>query len=202
MVAIWVLGAGAPAARAGAAECKDGFFSFDSLSSQVNRVVVLSNLRAGVLTATDAVPIRNDGGVQYPNPADRRTVRCRSRSFDVDIDLGPGDDTLRIRHLGRPCEDIHLITIHDGPGDDRVALDVGNPDWFNGPGDDTYRGGRCRDIAKPGAGDDRVYGGAGNDGLSGGAGNDLLVGGPGLDSVFGGPGIDRIDGVIRESHRG
>jgi hypothetical protein len=199
---IWVLAAGAPPALAGEASCTDGALSFASRSFQANRVLVV--YRPGALTVSDVAPIRNDGGLDYPNPADRRTVRCRSFSFDLAVSLGPGNDTLTVRYAGvsPSCRDRHLNRFFDGPGNDVLVVGTGANTWFNGLGNDVYRGSCSVDVARPGPGNDRVYGGAGNDLLSGGTGNDLLFGGLGRDRLFGGPGFDRLDGVVRDVHVG
>ena len=202
LAAAWMLISGATTAWAGEASCTDGAFSFGSRSTQVNHVSVVYS--PGVLTVSDVVPIRNDGGLVYPNPANRRTVRCHSPSFDLAISLGLGNDTLTTRYVGLTpnCLDAHLNRFYDGPGNDTLVVGTGANTWFNGPGNDTYRGACSRDVARPGAGNDRIFGGAGNDILFGGIGNDLLSGGLGFDRMFGGPGVDRIDGVIRDFHRG
>lgn len=180
----------------------DGAFSFSSTSSQRNQVTVTYG--PGRLTLSDSVPIRNDGGLTYPNPANRRTVRCTAPSFDLSVSLGPGDDTLSIRYfrVTANCRDAHLNRFYDGAGNDTLSVGVGANTWFNGPGNDTYHGSCSVDKARPGPGNDRLYGGARNDLLSGGTGNDTIFGGPGLDVMFGGPGLDRIDGVLRDSLRG
>jgi hypothetical protein len=185
-------------ALAGEASCTDGAFSFASRSSQANRVVVVYS--PGALTVSDVVPIRNDGGLVYPRPADRRTVRCSSPSFDLALSLGPGNDTLTVRHVGRSpsCRDRHLNRFLDGPGNDLLVVGTGANTWFNGLGNDVYRGACSVDVARPGPGNDRIYGNAGNDLLSGGTGNDVLSGGLGRDRLFGGRGLDRLDGLVRD----
>ena len=196
--ALCVLAAAPQPALAGEASCTDGAFSFASRSLQANRVLVVYS--PGALTVSDVAPIRNDGGLTYPNPANRRTVRCSSPSFDLAVSLGPGNDTLTVRYVGqsRSCLDRHLNRFYDGPGNDVLVVGTGANTWFNGLGNDVYRGACSVDVARPGPGNDRIYGGAGNDLLSGGTGNDLVFGGPGRDRLFGGPGLDRLDGLLRD----
>jgi hypothetical protein len=200
--AVWMLAAGAPPALAGEASCTDGAFSFASRSLQANRVLVVYS--PGWLTVSDVAPIRNDGGVYYPNPANRRTVRCSSPSFDLAVSLGSGNDTLTVRYVRQSpsCLDRHLNRFYDGPGNDVLVVGTGANTWFDGLGNDVYRGSCSVDVARPGPGNDRAYGGAGNDLLSGGTGNDVLFGGPGRDRLFGGPGFDRLDGLVRDVHVG
>lgn len=195
----------------------DGVIEFWSRSSQANRVVMLhrASMGASTVTVTDAAPIAAVDAIDcsYPNPADRRTIRCTSGGTGIDgfFDLGPGNDTLTVRTSGHAGG---MNVIADGPGNDTMSLDTGLNLWINGPGDDTYRGGRGEDRTQDvrrriglGLGNDVIYGaggndllagGSGNDRIFGGPGNDVIFGGPGLDRMIGGPGLDRIDGLRRE----
>jgi Ca2+-binding RTX toxin-like protein len=187
----------------------DGSIEFVSRSSQANHVVMLYNASGGVATVlvSDVVPIGavNAIGCSYPNPADPRTIRCTSGGTGIDagFGLGPGNDSLVVLISGQAAG---TSVVSDGPGNDSVSLATRDNRWFNGPGNDTYRGGfRDRAFGGPGndviygrAGPDRLSGGVGNDRIYGGLGNDVIFGGPGLDRMFGGPGVDRIDGLLRD----
>ncbi|HEX8103105.1 MAG TPA: calcium-binding protein [Solirubrobacteraceae bacterium] len=159
-------------------------------------------------------------------PVDPHTVSC---AYDgvverPAVDLGDGDDELRIRARMSPG------TALAGPGDDLV-LDEGDGFWTfdGGPGADrmdsdgyAYADYRARTAGvsvtvggggpdgEPGEGDDvgagidAVYGGEGDDvlaagaggfGASGNGGDDVLTGSRWPDTLGGGPGDDLVDGA-------
>ncbi len=97
---------------------------------------------------------------------------------DVELDGGPGDDTLTYQGTGK-------ATLRGGAGRDVLSGGSGD-DWIEGNEDD--------DAIDGGAGDDTLFGGAGNDALTGGDGKDALSGEDGNDTLDGGAGDDSLDG--------
>lgn len=101
-------------------------------------------------------------------------LRCPAQPRGVRIELGDGDDHLRLGSgwtLGVP------IVADGGPGNDEL-------NGYAGP--ETFRGGDGNDTLKGNQGDDHLFGDAGNDVIEGGDGADEVRGGDGDDTVGGG----------------
>jgi len=106
-----------------------------------------------------------------------RQVACTTpgRARHLVIDLGAGDDELKVRGALRGLDSIRMA---GGPGNDEIS---------GGPGEE---------LIEAGGGTDVLRGGAGSDGLIGGIpGPDRLIGGPGSDLLAAGGGC--IGGVLR-----
>lgn len=82
----------------------------------------------------------------------------------------------------------------DPRGNDFIALNGGDDQWFAGSANDTVRGGAGADTIDGGADNDRLFGGTGNDVLQGSSGNDVLRGEAGDDLLWGGSGLDLLLG--------
>ncbi len=171
---------------------------FDAGGREVNGVsVTFSVSGSGRVTTTisDSAGISASGSCSYPDRGNRQVVTCtsgREETVRADLDLGDGDDSLRVtqRDPGRAP----AVRITDGPGDDVMTVNHGPTTWVNGSGHDIYRGGAGRDVVLPGDGDDFVLGGYGNDLVDGGDGNDQLSGNVGNDRLDGGDGFDLVEG--------
>jgi Ca2+-binding RTX toxin-like protein len=107
---------------------------------------------------------------------DNFTVSSLQWDIPVEVDAGPGDDTLSAYNLSSKSQ-THVFD--GGPGNDKVSGDHGN------------------DVLRGGPGDDEVDGGDGNDVVEGGDGNDTIYGdhfwGPGTDTIDGGAGFDYME---------
>jgi hypothetical protein len=104
------------------------------------------------------------------------SARC-PRSPNLNVELGDGNDRVRIRYATPvPKRDIYALL--DG-----------------GPGNDTLLGGAASEELDGGPGADVIDGGGGSDSLTGGEGGDVLDGGPGADILnlhdYGGGAGDR-----------
>lgn len=175
-----------------------GTLEYDAGGGEANRVLVtFAAAGSGRVTTTiaDSEGIAASGNCSYPNNGNRLVVTCVSRQNETvraDLDVGDGDDSLRVtqRSPGRAI----AVRISDGAGNDVVTVNEGETSWVNGPGNDIYQGGSGRDTALPGDGDDFIRGGYGDDGLDGGVGNDQLSGDVGNDRLDGGDGFDLVEG--------
>lgn len=108
-------------------------------------------------------------------------LRCPAQPRGVRIELGDGDDHLRLGSgfpLGTP------IDADGGAGNDEM-------NGYEGP--ETFHGGDGNDTLKGNQGDDHLFGDAGNDVIEGGDGADEVRGGDGDDRVGGGGTADRAD---------
>jgi VCBS repeat-containing protein len=127
-------------------------------------------------------------------------------NFDVDADLGAGDDQVNLRD-NNGDHDIDLgsgndsavtgfgnDTIDGGDGDDSIEGRGGNNQLAGGAGNDTITGGDGDDLIDGGAGNDSLVGNEGDDTIVGGEGDDTATGGLGDDSLAGGNGNDNLDG--------
>jgi Ca2+-binding RTX toxin-like protein len=125
------------------------------------------------LRMTDPAGIDAGTGCVRDRPADATTVYCANTddAYKTDINLGDGDDRLRVVGELPDAES----TIRGEAGDDAISDGADGSVIDGGPGDDT------------------IAGGAGFDTVNGGDGNDVLSGGPDLDRFDGGAGSDRID---------
>ena len=127
-------------------------------------------------------PLAAGFGCTHPGGAAKR-VSCPAAGPGrwLMVDLGPGDDSVRVSGS---------------------LVEVGNVRLAGGLGDDLLKGGPEDDLMEAGPGADRLYGGAGADGLVGGLpgptflyggeDGDLLAagGGCGGGALVGGPGRD------------
>jgi Ca2+-binding RTX toxin-like protein len=136
------------------------------------------------------------------------TIRPRDL-FNVDIQGGPGDDTVDLSELTAGADAFFtptdVETVVGSSHDDRLFVSTGGPatTLIGGDGDDRLEGGTGNDTLQGGNGDDTLVGGSGNDTLDGGDGsdsldagngNDTLLGGAGDDTLLGGAGVDALDG--------
>ena len=141
-------------------------------------------------------------------------------SGDVDVDGGPGDDTIELNGgkdgrpakpvRGGPGDDVILgqsggAWIDAGPGNDTVDLGDGAGGWARGgSGNDTMTTGGTKETSLSGdEGDDTLTltkagsvaeGGADTDLLTGSLWDDILDGGDGTDTVRAGEGDDTLTG--------
>jgi Ca2+-binding RTX toxin-like protein len=191
-----MLVAAAPAHASRVAQDGDSL-EYDAGGGEVNGVsVTISVSGSGRVTTTisDTAGISPSGGCSHDR-GNRQVVTCtsgRDDSIQVDLDLGDGDDSLRVvqRDPGRAP----AVRISDGSGDDVITVNHGATTWVNGTGHDIYRGGAGRDVALPGDGEDFILGGWGNDVIDGGDGHDQLSGNVGNDRLDGGIGFDLVEG--------
>ena len=106
------------------------------------------------------------------------------------IDVGAGDDNVRI-DPGLPASfRPRLIVIRGGDGNDTISGSERGDKIFGGAGDDLIVGFSGNDDLRGGPGNDTIDAGYGGDRVFGDDGNDVLVGGPGNDRMFGGVGDD------------
>jgi hypothetical protein len=101
----------------------------------------------------------------------------------IGIDLGDGDDVLRVAGTGQGAVGVQM-TVSGGDGSDELSGGTGNDTVTGDTGDDRLRGGAGSDFLTGGAGSDLLAGDAGDDFLEGGAQDDGFQGGPGTDSVI------------------
>jgi Ca2+-binding RTX toxin-like protein len=139
----------------------------------VNHDLVITQEGDG-LRMTDPAGIDAGTGCIRDRPGDSTTVFCAHTkdSYATDIDLGDGDDRLRV--VGHP-------------------LSGGKPNLIGGPGNDTIESGPDGSVLNGGPGDDVLTGRGGYDDLRGEEGNDRLDGGADPDKFEGGAGNDVID---------
>jgi Ca2+-binding RTX toxin-like protein len=187
--------AAAPA-QASRVSADSGSLEYDAGGREANRVLVTFAVAGSgrvTMTIADSEGISPSGNCSHDR-GNRQVVTCTSTGDTVraDLDLGDGDDSLRVNQLspGRAV----AVRVSDGSGEDIVTINAGETTWVNGPGNDIYRGGSGRDVALPGDGDDFVLGGWGNDSLDGGVGHDQLSGNVGNDRLDGGDGFDLVEG--------
>jgi Ca2+-binding RTX toxin-like protein len=181
-------------AHASRVSADSGSVEYDAGGGEANRVLVtfaVSGSGRVTMTLADSEGISPSGNCSHDR-GNRQVVTCTSTGDNVraDLDLGDGDDSLRVNHPGRGV----AVRISDGSGEDVVTVSAGETTWVNGPGNDIYRGGSSRDVALPGDGDDFVLGGYGDDSLDGGEGHDQLSGNVGNDGLDGGNGFDLVEG--------
>ena len=102
---------------------------------------------------------------------------------------------LRIAGGVPDINNVSLIDVHGGAGNDTIQLDETNgplpaAHLFGGNGDDLLLGGSGNDVLSGDNGNDFLNGSGGADLLTGGDGDDLLLGGAGSDQVRGDDGND------------
>lgn len=149
----------------------------------------------------------------------RKVATCPlARAGAVEVDMGPGGDTVEVIdtlpvpltvHLGDGSDKFigggepdtcysegarRNRCIGNG-GDDVCITGKENSDCVGGPGDDYCQTGAGSDGCWGGPGDDVCRMGAGEDGCHGEGGEDQLFGGPGSDQLYGGPSYDECDGL-------
>jgi Ca2+-binding RTX toxin-like protein len=141
--------------------------------------LVVGDLAAGIADPIPTICVRVDPTI----------IRCPLLMIDgVNIDLGPGNDTLSGKSLtDAPGYDISQLPF-------RAILGAGRDVALGGPGPNVIFGGAGRDLIMGGPLDDKLFGGAGNDFLVGEEGNDLFQCGGGPHDLFNdGPGRDLVN---------
>jgi Ca2+-binding RTX toxin-like protein len=120
-----------------------------------------------------------------PQAFDRGTFNA------VQVDLGDGNDSFE-ESSGIVSDE--QLTVHGGPGDDKILTGDGNDLIFGDQGNDVINSGKGNDVIFGGQGDDGVDGGIGTDIAFLGNGNDTFQWDPGdgSDIVNGGPGVDTM----------
>ncbi len=130
-----------------------------------------------------------------------------------DIDLGSGDDNLRVRGTtgaDRYSAGINGLATNTDNNIDVAYANIESMVISLGPGNDIFNGGANTTATGAaltssvavygGAGNDTLRGGNGDDELWGGEGNDIFQGGPvadGADTFHGGVGTDTMDYTAR-----
>jgi hypothetical protein len=139
----------------------------------VNNDLTISQEGDG-LRMSDPAGIVAGVGCLRDRAGDPTTVLCSYTrdAYATDIDLGDGDDRLRV--VGNP-------------------LNGAKPNLIGGAGNDTIESGPDGSVIKGGAGDDVLIGGGGYDDLQGEEGEDRLTGGADPDRFDGGAGNDVLD---------
>lgn len=182
IVAALLVGAAAvPAvASAGTIAVEGEALVFRAAPGEANDLYV--NDEGGEVVFSDAPAVTGPAGLcgrgEY-EPAG--LLRCPAQPRGVRVELGDGDDHLRLGSgwtLGVP------IVADGGPGNDEL-------NGYAGP--ETFRGGDGNDTLKGNQGDDHLFGDAGSDVIEGGDGADEVRGGDGDDTVGGGGTADRAD---------
>jgi Ca2+-binding RTX toxin-like protein len=100
------------------------------------------------------------------------------------VDNGFGQGNLAATGLTAGYNEVELITILAGSGNDDLGA---------GAFADTLDGGAGNDTLYGGGGNDRLNGGLGADSINGADGNDIITGGEGKDTLTGGDGHDQFD---------
>jgi Ca2+-binding RTX toxin-like protein len=115
------------------------------------------------------VDVGNDGSADF-------TFSRRDLSA-IDVQMGGGDDNVKIDDSGGPFTDSIPTTISGGAGNDTLVGGAGAETFRGGPGDDTVTGGRGNDTASLDSGDDTFVWnpGDGSDVVDGNAGSDTMV---------------------------
>ena len=101
----------------------------------------------------------------------------RSDLSAIDIQMGPGNDSVRIDDSNGPFTNTIPTTISGGPGNDVLRGGLGAETFDGGPGNDLVIGGKGNDTANLGPGDDtfRWDPGDGSDVIDGQAGRDTML---------------------------
>ena len=133
----------------------------------------------GGSTASDVWTIAQDeqGRVTLTNQGSGQVVTIDGFE-DVDIDFGPGTDTVHLTDLSSTDLTNDTLTIRTGDGNDTVtaAEDVNRDlEIFGGDGDDNLEGSNGDDLIDGGAGNDRIEGNEGVDQLDGGEESDTYI---------------------------
>ncbi|HEY1521950.1 MAG TPA: hypothetical protein VGF70_02980 [Solirubrobacteraceae bacterium] len=115
------------------------------------------------------VDVGNDGSVDFTFP--------RSDVSAIRVEMGGGDDTVKIDDTGGSFTDSIPTTISGGDGNDALIGGAGAETFQGGPGDDTVTGGRGNDVASLGSGNDTFVWNPGeaSDVVDGGSGSDTLA---------------------------
>ncbi|AJZ82496.1 calcium-binding protein [Streptomyces antimycoticus] len=149
----------------------------------------------------------------YPTAGDHTVAQCAvlipqnsDDSDNYDVDLGDGDDTIKL-----DADSSAYAGIHGGAGDD-VLKGNAAPMFYGEDGDDQIDGGggvmgfgayggdgddtitNCVQECHGDAGDDTITGGAEDNILRGGTGKDILRGGKGADAIYGDQDDDTLYG--------
>lgn len=115
------------------------------------------------------VDVGNDGSADF--------TFARGDLSAINVQMGAGDDTVKIDDSGGPFTDSIPTTISGGAGNDTLVGGAGAETFLGGPGDDTVTGGRGNDIASLGNGNDTFVWnpGDGSDVVDGDGGSDTMA---------------------------
>jgi hypothetical protein len=120
-------------------------------------------------------------------------VAAHAVSFsDVGVSLSVRPPCTRLSDSSARCPRSPNLNVELGDGNDRLRIRYATPV----PKLDTYalvNGGRGNDTLLGGAASEELEGGPGADVIDGGGGSDSLTGGEGADVLDGGPGADILD---------
>jgi len=162
----------------------------------------IGTVSAGLVLATPAsagtfAHFRLDQGVLTIVGDDTNNTIVVGRNAAGGINVNGG--AIRIRGARATVNNVRLIRIYGGGGDDSLAIDETNgampaAQIYGGSGNDRLAGGSGNDALFGGAGNDALFGGAGNDAVFGDAGDDDLIWNPGDGSDLneGGTGVDTV----------
>lgn len=159
----------------------------------------------GATTGDDWIIAQDDfGRVTLTNTLTGQLVTADGYE-EIDIDFGPGEDTVELRDLSNTDLSNNTLTLNLGDGNDTVTAgeDVNrNVEIYGGAGNDDLQGSNGADLIDGGAGDDILSGGAGDDDLDGGEGSDkyLWSEGDGVDA-YGDTGTEGIDTIVAQTTR-
>ncbi len=135
-------------------------------------------LRLGDRTQVQ-VDVGDDGSADF--------TLARSDLRAIEVNMGSGNDAVRVDDTNGAFTDSIPTTIAGGAGDDSLIGGAGAETFLGGDGNDTIDGGKGNDTADLGDGND-VFSwdpGEGSDVIDGQAGNDRMLfnGGAGTDTV-------------------
>jgi len=157
----------------------------------------------GATTGDDWIIAQDDlGRVTLTNTLTGQLVTADGYE-EIDIDFGPGEDTVELRDLSNTDLTNDTLTLNMGDGDDTVVAgeDVNRDvEIHGGAGNDDLQGSNGADLIDGGADDDVLSGGAGDDDLDGGEGSDtyLWSEGDGVDA-YGDTGTEGIDTIVAQA---
>ncbi len=154
---------------------------------EVNEVALSLTADGDGLVVTDAGAVITSANGCVTDPADPHRATCNpdgARFARTDLELGAGDDTLRIAAApGDPQGEQLGVSAKGGDGADTLTPSSDGNTLAGDAGDDTLTGGASPDLLNGGDGDDQLDGRGGDDGLDGGLGSDTIVGSDGRDRV-------------------
>lgn len=158
----------------------------------------------GDATSGDDWVIAQDelGRVTLTNTATGQLVTADGYE-EIDIDFGPGEDTIELRDLSNTDLSNDTLTLNTGDGDDTVVAseDVNRDlEIYGGAGNDDLQGSNGDDLIDGGADDDILSGGGGVDALNGGEGSDTYVwaAGDGVDA-YNDTGTEGTDTIVAQA---
>ena len=119
----------------------------------------------------------------------------RDKFDHIVVDVGNGDDVVRIDDVNGAFTDTEVTTISGGAGDDTLGGGSGAETILGGSGNDTISGRGGADLLYGSSGDDALIGGDGDDQVFGEAGDDRMIWNPGDDTDLneGGDDTDTVE---------